>query len=72
MHFNVLLTAPIFALICFCLPSGLDFLFSLNFLFTRGYYILIQVEIVSTRVEIFHVITFFFQIGIPSLNFNPG
>ena len=66
MHFNVLLTAPIFALICFCLPSGLDFLFSLNFLFTRGYYILIQVEIVSTRVEIFHVITFFFQIGIPS------
>ena len=72
MHFNVLLTAPIFALICFCLPSGLDFLFSLNFLFTRGYYILIQVEIVSTRVEIFHVITFFFQIGIPSWNFNPG
>ena len=72
MHFNVLLTAPIFALICFCLPSGLDFLFSLNFLFTRGYYILIQVEIVSTRVEIFHVITFFFQIGIPNWNFNPG
>ena len=72
MHFNVLLTAPIFALICFCLASGLDFLFSLNFLFTRGYYILIQVEIVSTRVEIFHVITFFFQIGIPSWNFNPG
>ena len=72
MHFNVLLTAPIFVLICFCLPSGLDFLFSLNFLFTRGYYILIQVEIVSTRVEIFHVITFFFQIGIPSWNFNPG
>ena len=72
MHFNVLLTAPIFALICFCLPSGLDFLFSLNFLFTRGYYILIQVEIVSTRVEVFHVITFFFQIGIPSWNFNPG
>ena len=72
MHFNVLLTAPIFALICFCLPSGLAFLFSLNFLFTRGYYILIQVEIVSTRVEIFHVITFFFQIGIPSWNFNPG
>ena len=47
IHFNFLLTAAIFASICFCRASGLTFLLSLNFLFTRGYYIFTRVEIVS-------------------------
>ena len=42
-----------------------SFLLSLNFLFTRCYYI-------STRAEIFHIISIVFQLGIPSFNFNPG
>ena len=54
IHFNFLLTAAIFASICFCRASGLAFLLSLNFLFTRGYYI-------STRGEIFHIIAIFFN-----------
>ena len=53
-NFNYLLTAAIFALICFCHVFGLAFLLSLNFLFTRGYYI-------STRVEIFHINAIFFN-----------
>ena len=53
-HFNSLLTAVIFALICFYCASGLAFLLSLNFLFTRIYYI-------STRVEVFHIIAIFFN-----------
>ena len=54
IHFNFLLTTAIFASICFCRASGLAFLVSLNFLFTRGYHI-------STRVEIFHITTIFFN-----------
>ena len=61
MHFSFLLTAAIFASICFRCSSGLDFLLSLNFLFTRDYYISTRVEIVSTWVEIFHIIAIFFN-----------
>ena len=59
------MTAPIFVLIWFWHASGLAFLLSLNFLLTRDYCIL-------TRVEIFHIIAFFFQLATPSWNFNPG
>ena len=69
IHFNFLLTAAIFASICFCQGSGLAFLLSLRFLVTRGYHISTRVEIVSTRVEIFHMIAIFFN---SSWNFNPG
>ena len=41
--------------------SGLAFLLSLNFLFTRDYYTSTRVEIFSTRDEIFHIIAFFFN-----------
>ena len=51
-----------FASICFCRASGLAFLLSLNFLFTQGYYISSRVEIVSTRVEIFHIVAIFFNL----------
>ena len=51
--------------LCFWHASGLAFLLSLNFLLTRDYCIL-------TRVEIFHIIAFFFQLATPSWNFNPG
>ena len=61
IHFNFLLTAAIFASICFCRASGLAFLLSLNFLFIRGYYISTRAEIVSTRVETFHIIAIFFN-----------
>ena len=54
IHFTILLTAAIFASICFNRASGLAFLLSVNFLFTRGYYI-------STRVKIFHIIVIFFN-----------
>ena len=53
-NFNYLLTATIFALICFSHVFSLAFLLLLNFLFARGYYI-------STRVEIFHVNAVFFN-----------
>ena len=59
--FQFLLTAAIFVSICFWYASSLAFLLSLNFLFTRDYYI-------STRVEIFSIGMKFF--GIPSWNFN--
>ena len=51
-----LFVVTIFVLICFSCASGLAFLLSLNFLFTRNHYI-------SVRDDIF---------GIPSWNFNPG
>ena len=53
-NFNFLLTAAIFVLICFCHVFGLAFSVSVNFLFTRGYYI-------STRVESFHITAIFFN-----------
>ena len=46
--------AAIFVLICFWHVSGLAFLLSLNFLFTRDYNL-------STRDEIFHIISIFFN-----------
>ena len=51
-NFNFFFTAGIFALICSCHVFGLVLLLSLNFLFTRGYYI-------ATWVEIFDMIVIF-------------
>ena len=51
-NFNFLLNAVICALICFCHSFGLAFLLLLNFLFTRGYYI-------SNQFEILHIIAIF-------------
>ena len=62
IHINFLLTAAIFASIYFCRSSSLAFLLSLNFLFTRGYYIPTRAEIVLTRVEIFRIIAIFFNL----------
>ena len=51
-NFNFLLNAVICVLICFCHSLGLTFLLLLNFLFTRGYYI-------SNQFEILHIIAIF-------------
>ena len=53
--------AAIFVLICFWHVSGLAFLLSLNFLFTRDYNLSTRVETFSTRDEIFHIISIFFN-----------
>ena len=47
------------ALICFWHASGLTFLLSLNYLFTRDYYVSTWVEIFTIRDEIFHIIAIF-------------
>ena len=52
-NFNLSLSGATFVLNCFCRTSGLAFLLSLNFLFTRGYYVSTRVEIFSAWVEIF-------------------
>ena len=72
LYLYFLLNANFFILICFCRASGLAFLVLLNFLFIQGYYISTQVWNNFNWVEIFHIIAFFFQLGIPSWNFNPG
>ena len=51
-NFNFLLNAVICVLICFCHSLGLTFSLLLNFLFTRGYYI-------SNQFEILHIIAIF-------------
>ena len=51
--------------------SDLAFLLSLNFLFTRDYYISIWVKIFSFSYNHISYNCIFFQFGIPSWNFNP-
>ena len=66
-----LFVVTIFVLICFSCASGLAFLLSLNFPFTRNHYI-------SVRDEFFDIIgipswnSYIGIFGIPSWNFNPG
>ena len=72
IHFNFLLTAAIFASICFCRTFGLAFLLSLNFLFTRGYYISTPGWNSFNPGWDFSQDCNFFQVGIPSWNFKPG
>ena len=66
-----LFVVTIFVLICFSCASGLTFLLSLNFPFTRNHYI-------SVRDEFFDINgipswnSYIGIFGIPSWNFNPG